>query len=394
MLLNIPKLYIVKIAKWFMLTMPIIVPFYESNHLTGKDILLLQSIYSISTLLLEIPTGYFADVVGRKTSILAGSFLGVIGFSIYAIADGFLIFLIAEIVLGLGSSFVSGSDSAMLYDTLLQKNKENEYLKQEGRITSIGNFAEAIAGIASGFLATISLRLPFYFQIGVAMLAVPAAITLVEPSVHKAQTKLKFSNILSIVRFSLVEQKKLRWYILLSSVIGAATLTMAWFAQFFFKSVDIPIAIYGVIWTALNFTVGITALYAFKIEQWVGRKSTIISICAVISVGFILIGLINSVYAFVVLFVFYVFRGLATPVLKNYINELSPSDKRATILSIRNFIIRLTFAVIGPFIGWWNDFYSLSSALIVAGLIFSVFSLMILLVVNINSLNNKLLQLK
>jgi len=377
-----------------MLTMPIIVPFYESNHLTGKDILLLQSIYSISTLLLEIPTGYFADVVGRKTSILAGSFLGVIGFSIYAIADGFLIFLIAEIVLGLGSSFVSGSDSAMLYDTLLQKNKENEYLKQEGRITSIGNFAEAIAGIASGFLATISLRLPFYFQIGVAMLAVPAAITLVEPSVHKAQTKLKFSNILSIVRFSLVEQKKLRWYILLSSVIGAATLTMAWFAQFFFKSVDIPIAIYGVIWTALNFTVGITALYAFKIEQWVGRKSTIISICAVISVGFILIGLINSVYAFVVLFVFYVFRGLATPVLKNYINELSPSDKRATILSIRNFIIRLTFAVIGPFIGWWNDFYSLSSALIVAGLIFSVFSLMILLVVNINSLNNKLLQLK
>jgi len=236
--------------------------------------------------------------------------------------------------------------------------------------------------------------LPFYFQIGVAMLAVPAAITLVEPSVHKAQTKLKFSNILSIVRFSLVEQKKLRWYILLSSVIGAATLTMAWFAQFFFKSVDIPIAIYGVIWTALNFTVGITALYAFKIEQWVGRKSTIISICAVISVGFILIGLINSVYAFVVLFVFYVFRGLATPVLKNYINELSPSDKRATILSIRNFIIRLTFAVIGPFIGWWNDFYSLSSALIVAGLIFSVFSLMILLVVNINSLNNKLLQLK
>jgi len=394
LLLNIPKLYIVKIAKWFMLTMPIIVPFYESNHLTGKDILLLQSIYSISTLLLEIPTGYFADVVGRKTSILAGSFLGVIGFSIYAIADGFLIFLIAEIVLGLGSSFVSGSDSAMLYDTLLQKNKENEYLKQEGRITSIGNFAEAIAGIASGFLATISLRLPFYFQIGVAMLAVPAAITLVEPSVHKAQTKLKFSNILSIVRFSLVEQKKLRWYILLSSVIGAATLTMAWFAQFFFKSVDIPIAIYGVIWTALNFTVGITALYAFKIEQWVGRKSTIISICAVISVGFILIGLINSVYAFVVLFVFYVFRGLATPVLKNYINELSPSDKRATILSIRNFIIRLTFAVIGPFIGWWNDFYSLSSALIVAGLIFSVFSLMILLVVNINSLNNKLLQLK
>ena len=45
---NITRLYLIKIAKWFMLYMPIVVPFYESNGLTMKDIMLLQAIYSIA----------------------------------------------------------------------------------------------------------------------------------------------------------------------------------------------------------------------------------------------------------------------------------------------------------------------------------------------------------
>ena len=46
------------------------------------------------------------------------------------------------------------------------------------------------------------------------------------------------------------------------------------------------------------------------------------------------------------------------------------SEMRATVLSIRNFVIRLIFAAIAPFIGWLNDFYSLHVALLVsAGII-------------------------
>jgi uncharacterized membrane protein YjjP (DUF1212 family) len=45
---------------------------------------------------------------------------------------------------------------------------------------------------------------------------------------------------------------------------------------------------------------------------------------------------------------------------------------RATVLSIRNFIIRLMFAAIAPFVGWLNDYYSLSTALIATGIIIFV----------------------
>lgn len=70
-------------------------------------------------------------------------------------------FPFAEILLGTGQTLVNGADSALLYDTTAQYQKENLYLRYEGRITMIGNFAEALAGIFGGLLAAYSLRLPF-----------------------------------------------------------------------------------------------------------------------------------------------------------------------------------------------------------------------------------------
>lgn len=60
---NIWKLLTISGIGLFLLIIPIMIPFYQSNGLTMKDIFLLQSIFSISVVLFEIPSGYFADVV-------------------------------------------------------------------------------------------------------------------------------------------------------------------------------------------------------------------------------------------------------------------------------------------------------------------------------------------
>lgn len=67
---NIWKLLVISGIELFLLIIPIMVPFYQSNGLTMKDVFLLQSIFSISIVLFEIPSGYFADVVGRKNSLV------------------------------------------------------------------------------------------------------------------------------------------------------------------------------------------------------------------------------------------------------------------------------------------------------------------------------------
>ncbi len=372
---NIPVLYILKIAKWFMLVMPIIVVFYQENGLSMKDVFILQAIYSIAIFVLEIPSGYFADVLGRKNTLLAGAFFGFLGYGIYTVSYSFIGFLFAELAMGIGQSFISGADSALLYDTLAEQKNEKKYLKFEGRLVSTGNFAEAIAGVLGGLLAEITIRTPFYFQAGVAFIAIPAAFFITEPYRHKIAGKMSFKNIMDVVRNSLREDKKLRNAIFFSSIIGTSTLTMAWFVQPYFKMVDLPLAMFGVLWTFLNLSVGITALFAHKVEQWFGRRNFVLFIAISIPLGYFLVSQFNALWAISFLFLFYLIRGVATPVLKNYINIITTSDVRATVLSVRNFIIRLNFSLIGPFLGWYTDTLSLSAALFLAFIIFLTFSL-------------------
>lgn len=370
---NIYMLYLIKIAKWFMLTMPIIVLFFREHGLSMKDVLLLQSIYSISVVLMEIPSGYLADIWGRKKTLVLGSVLGTLGFGVYSISHGFYGFLTAQLFLGTAQSFIGGCDSAMLYDTLKFQKKENLYLKYEGRVLSIGNFAETLAAVLGGFLAEISLRTPFYWQTAVAFIAVPAALCLVEPVRKDKIIKSGVKHILGIVKYSMITKKELRNNILFSGVIGCATLSMAWLLQPYLEQ-NLGFSEYqiGIIWAALNLTIGLTTLIAHKIEKKMGQKSIIIFITVSVACCYIITGLFESIFVIPVLFFFYFTRGIATPVLKDYVNRFCDESMRATVLSVRNFVIRILFAVCGPFLGWYADLFSLNQAMILSGIMFFI----------------------
>lgn len=361
---NILALYIIKLSKWFTLVMPIIVLFYEKHGLGLQDVFILKSVYSVAAVALEIPSGYLADVWGRRNCLISGCILFFFGYLCYSFTSTFEAFLMAEILLGTGQTLVNGADSALLYDTTVHYKKENLYLRYEGRITMIGNFAEALAGIFGGLLAAYSLRLPFYVQAGIAFIGIPAAFALRE---WKIQNKLQnpASEIVRIIKYSLVTNKKLCYNIMFSGIIGAATLTMAWFVQPVLIYLKTPISWYGVIWTVLNLTVGFAALWSDRIDNYFGPKKMGILILTIITGGYIALAFNLSYAGLAILLVFYIFRGFATPILKGYINQMTFSEMRATVLSIRNFVIRLMFAAIAPFIGWLNDYYSLQTALLV-----------------------------
>ena len=367
---NLIALYLVKLSKWFTLVMPIIVLFYEEHRLGLQDVFILKSVYSVAAVALEVPSGYLADVWGRKRCIVAGCVLFFGGYLCYSLTSTFAAFLVAEILLGIGQTMINGADSALLYDTTVHHGRENLYLRYEGRITMIGNFAEAVAGIFGGLLAVYSLRYPFYAQAVVAFVGIPAAMALREYApANKVQSP--WEEILRILKYSLVTNKKLCCNIMYSGIIGAATLTMAWFVQPVLMELSTPTKWYGVIWTVLNLTVGVAALYSDRVEQLFGMNKMNILILSVIAGGYVALAYNLTYVGLGILLLFYIFRGFATPILKGYINQMTFSEMRATVLSIRNFVIRLMFAAIAPFIGWLNDMYSLQVALLAsAALIF------------------------
>lgn len=375
---NITALYCIKVSKWFSLIMPIIVLFYQENGLGLKEIFLLKSVYSIVSVALDIPTGYLADAWGRKKCLLTGCLIAFGGTITYSLAYTFGAFLLAEILLGIGQSLVSGADSALLYDTMLRHRREKDYLKYEGRVIMIGNFSEALAGICGGLLAAYALRLPFYYQMGVAFIGIPAALSLHEYNVRN-RILHPLRNILHILHYSLVRNRSLRYDILFSGIIGASTLTMAWFVQPILMHIDLPTELFGVVWTVLNLVVGIAALYSDALSSRLGENRTYTFILLFIVGGYLTVSFCLTYTALAILFLFYIVRGFATPILKGYINRQTFSEMRATVLSIRNFIVRLTFALMAPFIGWLNDAFSLALALQITALAILVPGLLFLL---------------
>jgi MFS family permease len=348
-----------------------------------QDIFTLKAIYSVSLMMLEIPAGYFADVSGRRNSLLFGSVLGFGGYLIYTGMSGFWSFMIAEIVLGAGMSLVSGADSAMLYDTLASDGKGDLFTRYEGRITSFGNFAEAFAGIAGGLLAASSLILPFYFQAGVSFLAIPASLALMEPPVGRVIRKPDIREVVSIIRMVMHRDRRLFWNTIFSSVTGVSTLTMAWFAQPWMMEAKLPVTLFGVAWAVLNLTAGVLSMQAWKITCVFGEKTTTITFTLMMALCWF--GLAVSAYMLAVsdsilvvgtgalmLLLFYSGRGVATPTLRNAIHRITDSEIRATVLSIRNVLIRGLFALLGPLFGLLTDQFSLSWALGLAGFLFTL----------------------
>lgn len=382
---NIYKLYIIKVSHWMLLVMPIILIFYNANHLSVRHIFIVQAIYSVTIVAFELPSGYLADVWGRKNTIMIGAILGFTGYLTYSFSFTFWGFALAEFMLGVGQSFISGSDTAILYDSLIGMREEDKYIKVEGQMTSVGNFAEAFAGITGGLLAVASPRLPFICQACLALVAIPAAISLKEPHLMHEKKKPGYKQLIIVIRNVLAGNKKLQNNLLLSSVIGASTLTMAWFVQPFFKEFGTPTAIYGLLWTILNACVGIAALAAYKVENKFGETNTTILIVLVCTLGYLGVAVFHSFWAISFIFVFYIIRGIATPVLKDYMNKLIPSEARASIISLRNLIIRGIFSSCGPLFGYVTDKISLNMALLMAGVTYFIFSFpLIIMLIRIN----------
>jgi len=245
---NITLLNIIYALKWFVLMLPVTVLYFKQHNLTSQQIFTLTSCYSLAVVIFEVPSGYLADLWGRKNSIIAGIGLAIIG-NAFFLLPGFHFFLIAEVLMGIGASFISGCDSALFYDSLQIMKKEDQFKKLIGKYRSNGNFSEAAAGLVGGFLASYAVVLTVYGRLIVLVIGFATAFFLTEPERTKLDThKGRLITLLKVVKYALVDKKTVKWLIVFSSVLGAVTLNIAWYSQFFFKHISLAPIYFGVVW--------------------------------------------------------------------------------------------------------------------------------------------------
>ena len=142
--------------------------------LNPLQLILVGTVLELTVLLTDVPTGVLADVYSRRLSMIVGYVLIGVGYILEGAMPVFASILLAQVVWGLGFTFVSGAFQAWLSDELKDDSKTASVFVKAAKFESIG----ALVGIGlSAALATIYVGLSLVAG-GVIFLALAAFVAL------------------------------------------------------------------------------------------------------------------------------------------------------------------------------------------------------------------------
>ena len=156
---NIWLMYLFSFFWLFMIIIPVIVPFFESKGLSLAQVFYLQAIFAACVVVFEIPSGYVADMLGRKNALVAGSLFHGVGFTLLYFVDDFQGLVLFELSVGIGLSLLSGADLSLLYDSQVALNQTpREKTRGIASLRFVKSTAEGIAALIGGVLVIWSLQ--------------------------------------------------------------------------------------------------------------------------------------------------------------------------------------------------------------------------------------------
>ncbi len=136
-----------------------------SQSLPLDQVIELSAIYYLSVFVLEVPSGYFSDRIGRRTTLLLAASSLVGSYCCFIIGAGYWWFAAGQFLLASGIAMQSGTDTAFLYDSLKTLGREAEYAQREADAEQWGMIMLAIATLSGGALGLIDLRLAYVFSL-------------------------------------------------------------------------------------------------------------------------------------------------------------------------------------------------------------------------------------
>jgi len=371
---NIYKLYVFSALKMALFPMAIITLYWKDQiGLTLSQILFLQGMFSLATLLMEYPSGYLSDRWGYRFSLNLASVIGIAGWIAYTLANTFWGVLGAEILLGISFAFISGSDTALLYETLRYQGKEELYTFYDGRMTGFAQAGEALGAIFAGTLYQITPLLPFMVQIGVWCCASLITLRLEETPVEDTPLVTShLSEAWQTVRYALQDNRHLRHTMLVTTLLGIASFYPVWLIQPYMQQTGVPLPWFGPIWAGANLTVAIFSTFSHRLRfQWGDRGAMILFLILIVS-GYLGLGLYAGVWGFLFYYLLTAMRGLQGPLLRQHIQLAGSRRNRASLLSLKSFLFRLLFVITGPAIGYLADNYGLQPTFLGLAVAFTI----------------------
>lgn len=332
---------------------PIYVLYLLSHGLSYAEIGTIGAIQGVIVVTGELPTGYVSDRIGRRNSMVLAQVLYTLSTIGMILGEGFLAFTFAFALLSFGTTFVSGSEQAWLYETLAENLDEDTYTHVKGRGAAVGQWVMAATMIAGSFLYVVGPVYPFVAVLVMRVLTGAVVLTLPKNKLYTDESdedgSLTVLEALPVIR-ERITAPALRWFVVYAAVFFGATMAVDVYVQPitvtalessigpYLATAGLPeAASIGFLYAAFTAVSAVASDHASNLESRFGVRGALF----VLPVGAGLLMLAPVVLPLLAFPMFFGVKGaqsLVRPIIGQYLNDRLAAVGRATVLSTVSMI--------------------------------------------------------
>lgn len=366
---NIKNDYIYKFFSAFDITSAIWVLYLGFKGMTLVQIGLLEGIFHITGFLSEIPTGALADLFGRRKILIIGRITSLISAIIMLFSNSFIGFALGFILSAWGYNLNSGSEEALVYDTLKILNREDEFLKINGRINLIIEVSQGLAVFIGGILSQIDFSISYITAIVIGIISLIISTKFIEVDVIEKESQN--INIVKHLKESInivKNNKKLLNILMFFPLIYTFSAIVYFYGQQLFDDMGYSrlnisiIFLFNGIFSSLGAILSSEIYKRYKSSGW-------ISISIFMSILIILMGFTENKLSIIFFLCIGFLTAILQPISSKLINSMVESNQRATIISVESMFYSLMMIILFPLCGFIGDKIDLQLSFMLIGTI-------------------------
>lgn len=342
------------------------------------EIGILEGVYHATSILFEIPSGAVADLLGRKRSMILSRVCVAVSCFIMLFSRSFGWFALSFMMQALGNNFNSGSEEALVYDSMKCLGREEHYMGVYGKLNVVIEISQGIATVLGGILAEYSYFSCYSACLAIGVLAllpvsfmteIPCGSSGKETGGVRELVVQHFKNSFKILKSDIRILNIIVYY---SVIFAAETLLFFYSQQYYFELGYNKIQISLILLLAG----GASCMGAVMSERIFRKYREKTSFVGAVVIGAALVCQGFGIPAISVLaFAAAGFcNSVLYPVQSDRLNSLIPSEQRATLISVDSMFFSIGMILMFPLAGTLADRFGLSPVLSGIGILVLVFT--------------------
>jgi MFS family permease len=378
--MNVKLLYAFSFFDPFMIVIPVWVPYLATHGISMRQFMELQAFFAIVILCGEVPSGLLSDLWGRKKTLLLGSTLKAVSFSLLPLWSSYEGFLFYHLTMGIALSMISGGDVALLYESYLAAGGERSGgTAVLGNAKLAGQTGAAASALLGGAIVTLSYGHLLWANAILSWIPVLVVLGVTERPAALDRGKKPAQELKAVLSSALVRDSATRLVFLNLVALGTAGLVMVWARQKYWQDSGVSLAYFGVLHAGYNLIVGLAGRSAAFASERYGRRPMLAAVGVLPVIAYFGMASFFGWAGILLGALVPMSRGLGDVLFMNALNERIPSTFRATVISMLNLGTRAFFALLGPLVGYGIDVWGLASVLSALGVLSMIVFVFLLL---------------